>query len=59
MPKVLDAGMKRCYIVGTIYVDMQLKPNVLKDLTQEVWCIVLWTDPIIALIINNNNDNNV
>ncbi|KAI9252432.1 DNA polymerase alpha/epsilon subunit B-domain-containing protein [Phascolomyces articulosus] len=35
VPKVLDAGMKRCYIVGTIYVDMQLKPNVLNDLTQE------------------------
>ncbi|KAG2219561.1 hypothetical protein INT45_013220 [Circinella minor] len=35
VPKVLDAGMKRCYVVGTIYVEMQLKPNVLKDLTQE------------------------
>ncbi|KAI9495528.1 DNA polymerase alpha/epsilon subunit B-domain-containing protein [Zychaea mexicana] len=35
VPKVLDTGIKRCYVVGTIYVEMQLKPNVLKDLTEE------------------------
>ncbi|KAI8144516.1 DNA polymerase alpha/epsilon subunit B-domain-containing protein [Fennellomyces sp. T-0311] len=33
--KVLDVTSKRCFIVGTIYVDMQLKPNVLRDLSKE------------------------
>lgn len=35
--KVLDiqAGMF-CYIVGTVYMDMPLKPNILEDITKEV-----------------------
>lgn len=36
LPKVLDATEKRCYIIGTIYVDMALKPNILHDLSAEV-----------------------
>lgn len=27
---------KLCYIIGTIYMDMPLKPNVLEDLAREV-----------------------
>lgn len=27
---------KLCYIIGTIYMDMALKPNVLEDLAREV-----------------------
>lgn len=27
---------KLCYIIGTIYMDMSLKPNVLEDLAREV-----------------------
>jgi DNA polymerase delta subunit OB-fold domain len=35
--KVLDveAG-KLCYIIGTVYMDMPLKPNILEDITKEV-----------------------
>ncbi|KAJ3012484.1 hypothetical protein HKX48_006263 [Thoreauomyces humboldtii] len=38
--KVLDvlAGQV-CYIVGTVYVDMPLKPNILDEVTQEHWII--------------------
>ena len=25
-----------CYIVGTVYMDMPLKPNILEDITKEV-----------------------
>ncbi|CDS05496.1 hypothetical protein LRAMOSA08024 [Lichtheimia ramosa] len=35
VPKVLDVTHKRCYIIGTIYVDMKLKPNVLNDLAND------------------------
>jgi DNA polymerase delta subunit 2 len=37
VPKVLDvqAG-KLCYIIGTVYMDMPLKPNILEDITKEV-----------------------
>lgn len=27
---------KLCYIIGTVYMDMALKPNVLEDLAREV-----------------------
>jgi DNA polymerase delta subunit 2 len=27
---------KLCYVVGTVYVDMPLKPNVLEDLARDV-----------------------
>jgi DNA polymerase delta subunit 2 len=27
---------KLCYIIGTVYMDMPLKPNVLEDLAREV-----------------------
>ncbi|GAB5589849.1 DNA polymerase delta small subunit Cdc1 [Umbelopsis nana] len=38
--KVLDiqAG-KLCYIVGTVYMDMPLKPNILEDITKENWIV--------------------
>lgn len=32
---MLDVTHKRCYIIGTIYVDMKLKPNVLNDLAND------------------------
>lgn len=37
VPRVLDVqkGML-CYIVGTVYMDMPLKPNVLVDIGKEV-----------------------
>ncbi|ORY90030.1 DNA polymerase alpha/epsilon subunit B-domain-containing protein [Syncephalastrum racemosum] len=34
--KVPDVTPKRCYVVGTIYVSMALKPNVLQDISEEV-----------------------
>lgn len=37
VPRVLDVQKgKLCYIVGTVYMDMPLKPNVLVDLGKEV-----------------------
>lgn len=36
--RVLDVQTRQlCYIVGTVYVDMALKPNVLADLAREHW----------------------
>jgi DNA polymerase delta subunit 2 len=37
VPRVLDVQKgKLCYIVGTVYMDMPLKPNVLVDIGKEV-----------------------
>lgn len=37
MKRVLDVESgKVCFIVGTVYMDMVLKPNVLEDLAREV-----------------------
>ncbi|KAH8553880.1 DNA polymerase alpha/epsilon subunit B-domain-containing protein [Umbelopsis sp. PMI_123] len=40
VPKVLDvqAG-KLCYIIGTVYMDMPLKPNILEDITKENYIV--------------------
>lgn len=40
-PKLLDRILKvqrsqLCYIVGTVYMDMPLKPNVLEDMGRDV-----------------------
>ncbi|KAF8305344.1 hypothetical protein DL93DRAFT_358754 [Clavulina sp. PMI_390] len=38
VPRVLDVQKgKLCYIVGTVYMDMPLKPNVLADIGKEHW----------------------
>ncbi|KAF8321416.1 DNA polymerase alpha/epsilon subunit B-domain-containing protein [Cantharellus anzutake] len=38
VPKILDVVKgDLCYIVGTIYMDMPLKPNVLADIAKEHW----------------------
>jgi len=35
--KILDVVKSElCYIVGTVYMDMPLKPNVLADISKEV-----------------------
>lgn len=37
MQRVLDVERgELCYIVGTVYMDMPLKPNVLEDLANDV-----------------------
>lgn len=37
VPRVLDVQKgKLCYIIGTVYMDMPLKPNVLNDLARDV-----------------------
>jgi DNA polymerase delta subunit 2 len=35
--RILDLQpAKLCYVVGTVYLDMKLKPNVLDDIAKEV-----------------------
>jgi len=42
VPRVLEVVKgKLCYIVGTVYMDMPLKPNVLIDLARDVSSFVL------------------
>ncbi len=37
MPRVLEIVKNRlCWIVGTVYLDMPLKPNVLEDIARDV-----------------------
>jgi DNA polymerase delta subunit 2 len=37
VPRVLDVVKSRlCYVIGTVYLDMPLKPNVLVDIGKEV-----------------------
>lgn len=37
VPRVLDVEKSQlCYIIGTVYMDMPLKPNVLEDLGRDV-----------------------
>ncbi|KAI8815776.1 DNA polymerase alpha/epsilon subunit B-domain-containing protein [Fimicolochytrium jonesii] len=41
VPKLLDVQMGQvCYVVGTVYVDMPLKPNVLEEVSAEHWVIM-------------------
>ncbi|KAI9317740.1 DNA polymerase alpha/epsilon subunit B-domain-containing protein [Dichotomocladium elegans] len=35
VPKVLEVTPRKCYIIGTIYLEMALKPNVLDDLAKD------------------------
>lgn len=40
MPRVLDLPQNAlCYMIGTIYIDMPLKPNILDEVTAEVGCL--------------------
>ncbi|KAJ3298000.1 hypothetical protein HK104_011295 [Borealophlyctis nickersoniae] len=40
IPRVLDVQPGEvCYVVGTLYKDMPLKPNILDEVTQEHWVI--------------------
>ena len=37
VPRVLEVVKgKLCYIIGTVYMDMPLKPNVLEDIARDV-----------------------
>jgi DNA polymerase delta subunit 2 len=37
VPRVLEVvKSKQCYIVGTVYMDMPLKPNILEDIARDV-----------------------
>jgi hypothetical protein len=37
VPRVLDVQKGRlCYVIGTVYMEMPLKPNVLDDIAQDV-----------------------
>jgi len=37
VPRVLDVEKgKLCYVVGTVYMDMPLKPNVMIDIARDV-----------------------
>ena len=37
VPRVLDVEKgKLCFIIGTVYMDMPLKPNVLEDIARDV-----------------------
>ena len=37
VPRVLDVEKgKLCFIIGTVYMDMPLKPNVLEDVARDV-----------------------
>ncbi|KAJ3044134.1 hypothetical protein HDV00_003238 [Rhizophlyctis rosea] len=39
-PRVLDVKTgKVCFVVGTVYVDMPLKPNILDEVTAEHWVV--------------------
>ncbi|CAG8576059.1 1244_t:CDS:2, partial [Acaulospora colombiana] len=38
--RILDVKSdETCYIIGTVYMDMQFKPNILDDVTKEHWVI--------------------
>ena len=37
IPRVLEVEKGRlCYVVGTVYMDMPLKPNVIEDIARDV-----------------------
>jgi DNA polymerase delta subunit 2 len=42
VPRVLEVTKGQlCYIIGTVYMDMPLKPNVLEDVARDVRLITL------------------
>lgn len=44
MSRVLDVQKgKLCYVIGTVYMDMPLKPNVLTDLARDVSALSMLT----------------
>ncbi len=34
-----------CWIVGTVYMDLPLKPNILEDISKEVRMVTIFTPP--------------
>ena len=40
VPRVLDVKTGEiCFVIGTVYVDMPLKPNILDEVTAEHWIV--------------------
>jgi len=31
-----------CWVTGTVYMDMPLKPNILDDISKDVWVILIF-----------------
>jgi hypothetical protein len=49
VPRILDIPEGQlCYLIGTVYVDMPLKPNVLNDIAQEVGLQMLWLQQMLT-----------
>ena len=47
LPRILNVQRSQlCYIVGTVYMDMPLKPNVLEDMARDVSPTLLASDPV-------------
>jgi DNA polymerase delta subunit 2 len=41
VPRVLDVEKGQlCYIIGTVYMDMPLKPNVMEDIARDVRTLI-------------------
>ena len=52
VPRVLDVEKGQlCYIVGTVYMDMPLKPNVMEDIARDVRTLIEAFLPQDVLII--------
>jgi hypothetical protein len=52
VPRVLDVEKGQlCYIVGTVYMDMPLKPNVMEDIARDVRTLVEAFVPLSVLIL--------
>lgn len=46
VPKVLEVEKSQlCYIVGTVYMDMPLKPNVMEDIARDVSVFLYFLQP--------------
>jgi DNA polymerase delta subunit 2 len=46
--RVLDVRQgELCWVAGTVYMDMPLKPNILEDVSKDVGCIVLLTTLVV------------
>lgn len=40
--RVLDVRQgKLCWVAGTVYMEMPLKPNILEDISKDVSCIII------------------
>jgi hypothetical protein len=54
MPRVLEVKKGQlCWIVGTVYMDMALKPNILEDIGKDVRALIITDiDRFITCLIN-------